>query len=961
MTKKLILFGLFLTCFFTVEIFAAKKVNLRNALNIGLQVKGKKAFDSVALKTDLGLTADENLRKIKQRTDKNRITHIRYQQLYKNVPVWGHHIIVSKNAAGNVVNLHGTKIEGITGDLPKSFATLNTLDSSGALELVKAKFKNDHSDVKNWTFKNEKSELVIFLDRTSKANLCWFVSFFADTTTGGHATRPTYFLEAGTHKMIHSYDGLTYADGSGPGGNEKIDRYYYGTDYPYFDVVQDGTTCTMNNANVKTVDLNHGISGTTAYSYPCPKNTHKEINGAYSPLNDAHYFGGVVYNMYNDWVGVPPLTFQLTLRVHYSRQYDNAFWDGSTMTFGDGYTMFYPLVSLDVVSHEVSHGFTEQNSNLKYYNQSGGINEAFSDIAGEAAEYYFRGTNDFLIGYDIKKGGGALRYMQNPPQDGNSIDHIDDYNIDMSVHYSSGVFNKAFYHLANSSGWDTRKAFEVFVKANQDYWEPDATFQTGAEGVLDAAVDLGYSTEDVRDAFDIVGIELVVPDEPIARFIFSKVFLTVSFTDISVSPNSTIVSWAWSFGDGNTSNEQHPVHTYDIDGDYDISLTVTDAFGKSHSKTDRVSVFSTVQYCSSRGEKYDYEWISQVNIGNFSNSSEKSGYSDFTNQVINIDKATATDLSLVPDFIDEPYGEYWRIWADLNLDGDFDDTNELLFEGTSKSTVTGTITVPQAATGGETRLRVSMRYNEYPESCGLLDYGEVEDYTLNIGHVPSSVTADFSSNADRLTVDFTDLSTVIGGTIVGWSWNFGDIDAGSSTDQNPTYTYSTAGTYSVTLTVTDSNSNTDQISKDVVVTDQSIEYCKSSSKDSSAEYIAQVAVGSYSKSSGATNYSDFTSEIITLSKYGLNSISITPGYSGTAYFENYKVWIDYNQNGVFDESEETAFTAHDNNAVSGLIDVPFMTSNGKTRMRVSMGYYSIPEPCGTISHGEVEDYTVDIQ
>ena len=144
------------------------------------------------------------------------------------------------------------------------------------------------------------------------------------------------------------------------------------------DVAQSGNTCTMQNSNVKTVNLNHGTSGSSAYSYTCPRNTVKEINGAYSPLNDAHFFGNVVFNMYNDWIGTPPLTFQLSMRVHYSNNYENAFWNGSSMTFGDGASRFYPLVSLDVSSHEVSHGFTEQNSNLVYSGRSGGLNEAFS-------------------------------------------------------------------------------------------------------------------------------------------------------------------------------------------------------------------------------------------------------------------------------------------------------------------------------------------------------------------------------------------------------------------------------------------------------------------------------------------------------------------------------------------------------------------------------------------------------
>ncbi|MBE1043438.1 M4 family metallopeptidase, partial [Escherichia coli] len=120
---------------------------------------------------------------------------------------------------------------------------------------------------------------------------------------------------------------------------------------------------------------------------------------------------------------------------------ENAYWDGTAMLFGDGATMFYPLVSLDVAAHEVSHGFTEQNSGLIYRGQSGGMNEAFSDMAGEAAEFYMRGKNDFLIGYDIKKGSGALRYMDQPSRDGRSIDNASQYYNGIDVHHSSGVYN----------------------------------------------------------------------------------------------------------------------------------------------------------------------------------------------------------------------------------------------------------------------------------------------------------------------------------------------------------------------------------------------------------------------------------------------------------------------------------------------------------------------------------------
>lgn len=311
-------------------------------------------------------------------------------------------------------------------------------------------------------------------------------------------------------KIVSSFDA------TGPGGNLKTGGYLYGTDFDFLDVVEESTNnCTMNNANVKTVNLNHGTSGSTAYSFSCPENTYKYINGAYSPLNDAHYFGGVVYDMYQAYVGQPPLTFQLTMRVHYSTNYQNAFWDGSAMTFGDGGSTFYPLVSLDVSSHEVSHGFTEQNSNLTYSGESGGINEAFSDMAGEAAEFFMRGQNDFLVGWDIFKAtNGALRYMCNPTQDGNSIDHVDQYYGGLDVHYSSGIYNKAFCELAKSSGWDTKTAFQTFARANQFYWTANTGFTSGAQDVVDAAGDLNFDPQAVAAAFAAVGITgLSLPGE----------------------------------------------------------------------------------------------------------------------------------------------------------------------------------------------------------------------------------------------------------------------------------------------------------------------------------------------------------------------------------------------------------------------------------------------------------------
>src|SRR4029078_3043230 len=122
------------------------------------------------------------------------------------------------------------------------------------------------------------------------------------------------------------------------------------------------------------------------------------------------------------------LTVQLIMRMHYGTSYANAFWHGSCMSFGGGASTFYPLVNAAGLGHESTHGFPEQHSNLTYSGQSGGMNEAFSDMGGEATEYFWKGSNDFDIGREIfKDPNGALRYMCTPSADGDSIDNASQY------------------------------------------------------------------------------------------------------------------------------------------------------------------------------------------------------------------------------------------------------------------------------------------------------------------------------------------------------------------------------------------------------------------------------------------------------------------------------------------------------------------------------------------------------
>ncbi|TDE26206.1 PKD domain-containing protein [Vibrio owensii] len=477
----------------TMSVHAGESVTLNKPVNF---------TNFSGLNSQLGVNNASSFKQVKSIHLKKRgVYKVKIQQNVWGIPVWGHSLNATQSFKGGALKaVQGNYLR--VNDLERSFVKPK-LNRAEALKVASKNLEN--KGIAGKFLRNVEDELFIYQDG-KQTRLVYVVSYLLANSL--QPSRPFTMLDAHSGEVIDRWEGIAHAQiGTGPGGNEKTGMYEYGTDYHYLDVQEDGNNCVMESENVITVNLNGATEGSTPYSYECPRNEFQEINGAYSPLNDAHYFGNIVFDMYKNWFDTAPLTFKLMMRVHYGTGYENAFWDGQAMTFGDGESYFYPLVSLDVSAHEVSHGFTEQNSGLVYANQSGGMNEAFSDIAGEAAEFYMKGENDWMVGKDIFKEEGALRYMDDPSRDGSSINHAQDYYDGLNVHYSSGVFNKAFYHLATTSGWDTKKAFELFVLANQIYWSQDSDFWQGACGVKNAANDLGYDASAVVDAFAVVGVE----------------------------------------------------------------------------------------------------------------------------------------------------------------------------------------------------------------------------------------------------------------------------------------------------------------------------------------------------------------------------------------------------------------------------------------------------------------------
>jgi PKD repeat protein len=255
-------------------------------------------------------------------------------------------------------------------------------------------------------------------------------------------------------------------------------------------------------------------------------------------------------------------------------------------------------------------------------------------------------------------------------------------------------------------------------------------------------------------------ITVTVPQVPVADFSASSTSIfagdSVDFTDQSLN---TPTAWNWTFEGGTpaTSTVRNPTVTYDTPGTYTVTLTVTNSAG-SDTETKVDYIFADLKpYCASQGTNFSMEWIERVQVDTLDNTSGASGYTDFTSITCYLDAGNTVNVSLTPGFSGSTYTEYWKIWIDYNGDHDFEDAGEEVFSGYGSSTVTGSFTV---ASGVDivTRMRVSMKYASYPTPCETFTYGEVEDYTADIGGVVVPPVAPSNLTANAVACDQVDLA-----------------------------------------------------------------------------------------------------------------------------------------------------------------------------------------------------------
>lgn len=480
-------------------LHAAKRITLK---------PNQASFATMAsLKMRYQLSGDYQFVVNRQVTLKNGKTKIKIEELYQGVPVWGSVITATKVKKNQLLPSSGNFLSAIDQDIPSVSAKIS---ADKAIEAVK-----NQMGIKNTDFKQQTVRLFIKANRLMKASLVYHLSLY--THIGNKPTQIEAFVDAKNGRVIKIWEGLANAlVGTGQGGNEKTGRYHYGIEREKLDVNVEGAECVMESSRgFRVLDIENGNVYKPPFRYTCPENTHKAINGGYSPLNDAYYYTDITHRMYKEWYNELPWTsFGTRVWVHYLTRYENYHWINGDIVIGDGADSYYPQTSLDVIAHEISHSFIKRNADLPIDEEPGTVAESFCDMAGEVSKYYLNQNNDWVFGANIIKHKAGIRFFENPEDDGQSVSHYKDYSNQRDPHYNAGIINKAFYLLSHTNGWTPHKAFDPFVLAAEVYWNQETTLNQAAHDVGQAAIDLNYDEKAVCDAFAAVGLSCALYPPP---------------------------------------------------------------------------------------------------------------------------------------------------------------------------------------------------------------------------------------------------------------------------------------------------------------------------------------------------------------------------------------------------------------------------------------------------------------
>jgi len=453
----------------------------------------------------------------KQQRDAAGITHVRFDQSYKGVKVFEGELISHVDATGRVTVTNALRPDlelDVTARLERGEAVATafaTMDTRGGLDLRQADL-----------------EILPRGERSDADRLVWHVIVGVEN---GVDTPGQFdvFVDALTGGVVWSFDSLETSAATGTGntmylGTQSVSTDFTGGTYYLRDLTRGGGNYTCDQKNKQ-----GGTCSIFTRSNNVFGNGVKDSSDLATAGADAHVGLQATWSYYQTTFGrngIDGAGRKTYSRVHYGRNYQNAFWSDSCfcMTYGDGASTFYPLVSLDVAGHEMSHGVMSREANLTYSGESGGLNESNSDIFGTLVEYNVNSAKDvpdYWIGERIYRSNWtssgtvytqtkALRYMDDPAKDGASPACWSNSVGSLDVHYSSGPNNHMFYLLSNGgtskcngqtvSGIGRPAAAQIWYSAITNYMTSSTNYQGARAAALSAATALYGSSSAQRNA-----------------------------------------------------------------------------------------------------------------------------------------------------------------------------------------------------------------------------------------------------------------------------------------------------------------------------------------------------------------------------------------------------------------------------------------------------------------------------
>ncbi|MEU5390878.1 M4 family metallopeptidase [Streptomyces tibetensis] len=412
----------------------------------------------------LGLTPAQETKVRDVVVDEDGTRHVRYDRTYHRLPVLGGDFVLHLNPDGTYRGTsRATKSALFLASVTPKVTAPRAADL--AANLLRAAHLGE-------TLKKLTAKPRLVVDALHGApKLAWQTDAVAHDELGNPVGR-TALTDATTGARIDAWNSMESASGDGKslyGGTVPLETTASGSSYQLKDATRGGTY--TGDAENKTDKCLLTVCLTRAPATLFTDADNQWGTGAAADRStvavDAQYGTDATWDYYKKVHGRDGIagdgkgSFN---RVHYGKDYNNAFWDDNCfcMTYGDGDgKLMGPLVSLDVAGHEMSHGVTSKTAALTYSGESGGLNEATSDIFGTLVEFHAANAEDrgdWLIGEKVVRSGlgrEALRFMDKPSKDGKSADCWNAKLGDLDVHYSSGVANHFAYLLAEGSGGKT--------------------------------------------------------------------------------------------------------------------------------------------------------------------------------------------------------------------------------------------------------------------------------------------------------------------------------------------------------------------------------------------------------------------------------------------------------------------------------------------------------------------------